>query len=156
MLVANAIKIFIVVCVTTILALASATSGPGILKDVQGYDGGEAVDPVLLSNFTIDLHKTVALSIHGGQKLFFATEESKAAYVQNPRAYWLTPYDTFDHPGGMPDVKDSTMLCPSSGEEMVIGMSTPRVVHRSGQAIYFCCYGCLSKFFADPSTFFER
>ena len=132
----------------------SISATPSIFLDMQGYDGKNAFDPVLLSNFTIDLHQTISLDIHGGQKLFFATVESKTAYIQNPRAYWMLPYDKYDHPEGMPNVQDSIMLCPNSGEKMTISMSTPRVVHRSGQAIYFCCYGCLSNFHADPTSFF--
>ena len=129
---------------------------PGILKDIQGYDGQLAVDPVLLSNITIDVKNSVHLAVHGGQKLFFETEGSRDAFKLNPRAYWMTPHDEYSSPKGMPDVRDSKMLCPSSGEEMVIDMSTPRIIMRNGQALYFCCWGCLSSFWNDPNSFFEE
>ena len=43
-------------------------------------------------------------------------------------------------------------LSPYSGEEMVIDMKTPRVVHRGGQNVYFCCFGCVATFSADPAS----
>lgn len=138
-----------------VLTVSSFALGiPGVLKDVQGYDGKDASDPVLLTNFTIDLKKSTHLTVHGGQKIFFSSEESMAAYVGNPRVYWMSPFDALTSPKGAPDVRDSKMLCPSSGEEMVIDMQTPRIYMRNGQALYFCCWGCISAFWNDPQSFF--
>lgn len=131
-----------------------ALSVPSVLKDVQGYDGKDAIDPVLLTNFTIDLKKSTHLTVRGGQKIFFSSEESMAAYIVNPRVYWMSPFDALTSPKGAPDVRNSKMLCPSSGEEMIIDMQTPRIYMRNGQALYFCCWGCISTFWNNPQSFF--
>ena len=55
---------------------------------------------------------------------------------------------------GLPDLRNQTLECPYSGEKMVIDMQTPRVVHKFGQPIYFCCWGCINHFWADPASAF--
>ena len=147
--------IFIVELLAVLLIFVTfASSVPGFFKDAQGYDGKEATDPVLLSKLTIDIEKSTHLTVHGGQKIFFASKESMAAFVASPRIYWMSPFDALQSPKGAPDVRNFTMLCPSSGEEMTIDMQTPRIYMRNGQALYFCCWGCLSTFWNDPQSFF--
>ena len=41
-----------------------------------------------------------------------------------------------------------------SGEKLVVDMQTPRVVHKFGQPIYFCCWGCINHFWTDPASAF--
>ena len=45
------------------------------------------------------------------------------------------------------------MECPGSGETINVSMSTPRVVQRYGQSVYFCCNGCMMGFWMDPTKF---
>ena len=121
------------------------------------YDGKKAHCPVLLVDLSIT-NTTTHLAFDGGQKLFFGSEDAKSAYMANPRAYWMSPYDmpNMDQMNGFPDVTGSTFLCPFSKESMNIGMQTPRVFHRSGQAIYFCCFGCVQKFWYEPESIFSE
>ena len=42
--------------------------------------------------------------------------------------------------------------CPRSGENITVDMKTPRVVHRHGQSVYFCCFGCVTAFWMDPTS----
>ena len=109
--------------------------------------------PVLYTNITIG-KTTDSVSIKGGQKLFFGSKDAATAYVLNPREYWLSPHDIpdLDQAAGYPDVRGSTFICPCSGEKIVIDMKTPRVLHRNGQAVYFCCFGCVQRFWADPDS----
>jgi YHS domain-containing protein len=92
-----------------------------------------------------------------GQKLYFATEVAAAAYRKQPRDYWLAPTDkplpAPDGMRGLPDLRGLNVSCPRSGEVMVIAMDTPRVMHKHGQNVYFCCFGCVSAFWTDPSTY---
>ena len=39
-----------------------------------------------------------------------------------------------------------------SGENITVDMKTPRVVHRHGQSVYFCCFGCVTAFWMDPTS----
>lgn len=118
------------------------------------YEDTTALCPVLYSNLTLSSSATVPhVNIKGGQQLFFESERAKIAYMRNPRQYWLSPYDmpNLDHMQGAPNVMKKTIYCPITDEEVEVNMQTPRVLHRNGQAIYFCCWGCLQKFWADPS-----
>ena len=122
------------------------------LVEEQYYDL-DTKCPVLYTNITIGKN-TNSVSIKGGQKLFFGSKDAVTAYEVNPREYWLSPHDMpdLDHAAGYPDVRGSTFFCPCSGEKIVIDMQTPRVLHRNGQAVYFCCFGCVQRFWADPDT----
>ena len=83
---------------------------------------------------------------------------------------------------GLPDLRNTTVQCPLSpasadgrcffspnrarpkidpaglrrfsGEKLVVDMQTPRVVHKFGQPIYFCCWGCINHFWTDPASAF--
>jgi YHS domain. len=46
-------------------------------------------------------------------------------------------------------------MCPGSGEELQVSMKTLRVVQKHGQAVYFCCNGCLTGFWAAPEKYLE-
>mmetsp|Transcript_48952 Transcript_48952/g.98493 ORF Transcript_48952/g.98493 Transcript_48952/m.98493 type:complete len:155 (+) Transcript_48952:79-543(+) len=116
-----------------------------------------ATCPVTLVNITID--KAATLDFENGQKLYFGSEDAALAYNTNPRAYWLSPWELplpgSDGKVGIPNWMGEIFYCPYSNETMVIDMKTPRMIHRGGQNIYFCCYGCIASFWTDPSTAFE-
>ena len=99
---------------------------------------------------------TPAVAFHNGQRLFFADAAAAKTYVDSPRDYWLAPHEMplkgIDGKRGLPDFRNETMQCPSSNETMVISMRTPRVVHRGGQNVYFCCFGCVMGFWTDPNS----
>lgn len=117
----------------------------------------KAICPVTGRNFTIT-SDTAALEFNNGQKLYFASQEAAEAYGTNPRAYWLSPFEMPmtmpDGARGLPDLRGSTLLCPFSGETIDVGMKSLRVDHRYGQAVYFCCHGCVTRFWSDPQSVF--
>lgn len=108
---------------------------------------GKTIDPITKN--------TPSVEFTHGQRLFFATEVAAKAYVESPRDYWLAPHDLplpgVDGKRGLPDLRNETRLCPSSGENITIEMQTPRVVHKHGQNLYFCCFGCVMGFWTDPA-----
>ena len=76
----------------------------------------------------------------------------------SPRDFWLAPHD-LPLPGpdgmrGLPDLRGTTVSCPRSGEAFNVSMQSPRVVHKHGQSVYFCCFGCVSAFWTDPKSLF--
>ena len=54
---------------------------------------------------------------------------------------------------GLPDLRGEEVTCPRSGEVFKVDMKSPRVVHKHGQAVYFCCFGCVTAFWQDPAPF---
>ena len=56
------------------------------------------------------------------------------------------------HSRGLPDFRGQAFKCPRSGENITVDMKTPRVVHRHGQSVYFCCFGCVTAFWMDPTS----
>ena len=97
---------------------------------------------------------TPSVAFLNGQKLYFSSTTAAVAYRANPRNYWLAttdmPLPGMDGMRGLPDLRGKTLQCPRSGEKMVVDMKTPRVEHKHGQAVYFCCYGCVTAFWKDP------
>lgn len=93
-----------------------------------------------------------------GQRLYFASAQAAAAYRAAPLDYFLAPHDKPlpppDGMRGLPDLRGEHLTCPRSGEDVHVGMATPRVMHRHGQAVYFCCFGCVSAFWTDPAAYF--
>lgn len=61
---------------------------------------------------------------------------------------------TPDGARGLPDLRGTALHCPYSNETINVSMKSLRVDHRYGQAVYFCCHGCLTSFLADPTTAF--
>ena len=55
---------------------------------------------------------------------------------------------------GLPDVRGQILHCPRSGEALNVSMQTPRVMMKHGQAVYFCCHGCVAAFWRDPAALF--
>ena len=124
------------------------------LKDVN-TTGLYATCPVTFVNIT-NLDQAHFLEFDNGQKLYFGSQDAVEAYKLNPKAYWLSPFELplegMDGKVGVPNFQGQTFYCPYSDEEMDIDMKTPRVVHRGGQNIYFCCFGCIATFWTDPAT----
>mmetsp|Transcript_25613 Transcript_25613/g.49865 ORF Transcript_25613/g.49865 Transcript_25613/m.49865 type:complete len:340 (-) Transcript_25613:211-1230(-) len=102
--------------------------------------------------------KTATVEFNNGQKLYFSSEEAAKEYRTSPRDFWLAPHDTplsgVDGARGLPDLRGAHVQCPMSGENMTISMRTPRVDHKHGQAVYFCCHGCITAFWRDPESLF--
>ena len=91
-----------------------------------------------------------------GQKLYVADAAAAAAYRAAPQAFWLSPHESPlpmpDGMRGLPDFRGQAFKCPRSGENITVDMKTPRVVHRHGQSVYFCCFGCVTAFWLDPTS----
>ena len=117
----------------------------------------QALCPVTGSNLTIT-DTTPALNFKNGQKMYFASEDAVQAYRKNPRAFFLSPFESPlpmpDGARGLPDLRGSTLYCPYSNETIDVGMQSIRVDHRYGQALYFCCHGCLTSFWSNPGSAF--
>ena len=94
-----------------------------------------------------------------GQKLYFSSENAASLYRNNPRNFWLSPHELplkgVDGKRGLPDMRNATVFCPSSGEKFTVTMSTPRVIHRYGQNVFFCCFGCVAGFWTKPESMIE-
>jgi YHS domain-containing protein len=110
------------------------------------------------NNITVDGFSP-SLDIANGQKLYFSSVLASEKYKKNPRDYWLGPNDQatilpgVDGKRGMPDFRGQIFYCPRTNETLNISMSTPRVLHKWGQSIFFCCFGCVTTFWTDPSSF---
>ena len=116
-----------------------------------------AICPVTGQNITIS-DDTPTVEFKHGQKLYFQSKLAAEAYRKDPRDFWLSPRELplpgLDGKRGLPDLRNETLYCPNSGEEMVISMKTPRVIHRYGQNVYFCCFGCVTSFWTEPEALF--
>ena len=101
---------------------------------------------------------TPALEFKQGQKLYFSSKDALSSFIAQPRDYWLAPHDMplpgADGMRGLPDVRGEILHCPRSGEAMNVSMGTPRVMMKHGQAVYFCCHGCVTAFWRDPKSYF--
>ena len=101
---------------------------------------------------------TPAVAFKNGQQLYFHTADAATAYRYAPRNYWLAPTDmplaAPDGMRGLPDLRGQTLLCPQSGENITVAMQSIRVDHKNGQAVYFCCHGCVMSFWTDPASMF--
>lgn len=144
-----------------ILLRGLAVSAAGL--DLYSKDGpppgptDEAWCPVTGKHLTIT-STTPAVEFQNGQKLYFASDAMAQQYKTNPRAFILSPHElplaAPDGMRGLPDLRGTTLLCPFSGEDIHVSMQSLRVDHRYGQAVYFCCNGCLTNFWADPQSAF--
>ena len=130
-------------------------------RDADGPPPGPknlAFCPVTGQNLTLT-SDTPSLTFTNGQQIYFASGADAGKYRASPRDYWLAPHDMplpgIDGMRGLPDLRGETRYCPRSNETIVIAMQTPRVVHRHGQAVYFCCFGCVTAFWREPSMYFE-
>lgn len=140
-------------------ALSDSIPDP-IVKATMGPPPGpnnSARCPVTGVNLTIT-SATPFVAFKNGQRLYFASKVSASAYSANAKAYWLSPFESPlpapDGPRGLPDLRGSTVHCPYSNEEILVGMKSVRVVHRYGQAVYFCCHGCIASFWSNPQSSF--
>lgn len=101
--------------------------------------------------------KSQFVAFNYGQKLYFASAEAATAYRKAPNDYWLGPHELpeegMDGMRGLPDVRGQIMYCPRSGEQLNISMQTPRVMQRHGQAVYFCCHGCITAFWRNATEY---
>lgn len=116
-----------------------------------------------VTGYNMSTTQMYPLGLKNGQTLWFSDKDAAQKYGVNPRAYWLSPEDMTPEQGlldmpdmgrGLPDMRNQTLECPYSDEKMVINMQTPRVQHKFGQSIYFCCWGCIHSFWADPASAF--
>jgi YHS domain-containing protein len=103
---------------------------------------------------------TPSIALLKGQKLYFSSEGAVAKYRNSPRDYWLAPHD-LPEPGmdgmrGLPDFRGQMLACPRSGMGLNVSMQTPRVMQKYGQAVYFCCHGCVTAFWRDPASLFAN
>ena len=99
---------------------------------------------------------TAVVSLKHGQTLYFSSPDAALKYISSPRDYWLSPHEKplpgMDGKRGLPDLRNSTVSCPNTGMNLTVGMGTPRLIHRYGQNVYFCCFGCVTQFWTDPSS----
>lgn len=107
---------------------------------------------------------TPSVAFKNGQRLYFSTAQAATYYKDEPREFWLGPFDTaFILPGldgkrGLPDLRTlntgKELHCPFSNEAINVTMASPRVLHKWGQNLFFCCFGCITGFWADPASAF--
>lgn len=148
---------FMVACGLSVVS--SAESYPWRMQDgpPQG-PSNKAICPVTGMDLTIT-DKTVSLKFKNGQKLYFVSRDAMEGYRKNPRAFLLSPFEAPlpmpDGARGLPDLRGSTLYCPFSNETINVGMKSMRVDHRHGQAVYFCCHGCFTRFWSDPQSSFD-
>jgi len=113
--------------------------------------------PVTGANVTIR-STTPYLALKNGQRLYFSSSSAASTYREKPRDFWLAPHDMplpgSDGMRGLPDVRGQNMRCPRSNESLTVTMQTPRVVQQHGQAVYFCCWGCVTAFWEHPEAYF--
>ena len=123
----------------------------------------EAYCPVtglLISDITNSAHYLDYESL--GQKIYFANEGAIQAFILDPRAYLLNPYDLppegDDAKRGIPDLFGQTLICPVSNDTIaaVDQMTTVRSMYRHGQMVYFCCYDCWVSFIRDPGLYISQ
>ena len=103
-------------------------------------------------------HSTTFVDFRYGQRLYVLNEASAAMYRNEPRRYFLGPYDEplegKDGYRGLPDMHNQTVRCPVTNTSFVVKqMSSPRIMMKNGQFIYFCCMDCMMKFFKDPGKY---
>ena len=95
-----------------------------------------------------------------GQELYFSSVAAAKTYATDPRGYWLAPHDTplqgMDGKRGLPDLRGTNQSCPESGETFIVNMQTPRVIHKHGQNLYFCCFGCVAGFWTSPEDVINK
>ena len=130
-----------------LLADVSAQPPPGPRNKAICPVSGDAI---------IIISSTPTVNFINDQQLFFSSETAATSYMKSPRDYWLAPHDLplegIDGKRGLPDLRNETRRCPFTNETMTISMQTPRVIHKHGQNVYFCCFGCVTSFWTDPST----
>jgi len=130
--------------------------GEDALKGPPPGDNTTARCPVTGDNVTRADSKFY-LPIRNGQKLHFATESARDAYVKNPHVFFLRPVEEAPCSGGCPDMRGEQVTCPSSGSTFTIGMNKGfRMNHRYGQAIYFCCNGCFGSYWRNPAGLWDK
>jgi len=116
-----------------------------------------AICPVEGININITA-STPAVDFVNGQKLYFGSAAAATAYRESPKSFWLAPFDVPlampDGARGLPDLRNTTLRCPNSGEAMLISMASVRIQHKHGQNLFFCCYGCIAMAWHDPKAFF--
>ena len=138
--------LFLVTCA------ALALGGPPPLGPTD-----RAICPVEGTNITIT-SSTPKVEFKNGQKLYFGSAAAAIAYKESPKSFWLSPLEEplpgMDGARGLPDMRNQTLRCPSSGESMHIDVHSPRIVHRNGQNLFLCCYGCIAALWRTPTAFF--
>ena len=141
-------------CLAVLAVLACASAGPPPLGPTD-----RAICPVEGTNVTVGAANAHHVAFKNGQRLYFASAAAATAYRESPKSFWLSPFDSplagMDGARGLPDMRNQTLYCPSSNESMLISVHSPRVVHRHGQNIFMCCYGCITAMWRDPTGFFE-
>ena len=141
----RAVLVLAAACVVSLTLAMGPPPGP---KNI-------ALCPVTGKNMTITAD-TPVVEFKNGQVLYFSSSEAAEKYRKQPRDYWLAPHDVplpgYDGKRGLPDLRGEIRHCPYSNETMTIDMPTPRVIHKHGQNLYFCCYGCLTSFWTDPAS----
>jgi len=115
-----------------------------------------AICPVSGAHLNVT-QSSVKIYFKFGQALYFKGVKEASMYKSSPRDYWLSPHEMplegVDGIRGLPDLRGQARQCPRTNETTAITMQTPRVIHRHGQAVYFCCFGCVVSFWKDPSVY---
>ena len=103
-------------------------------------------------------HSTTFVDFRYGQRVYVLNEASAELYRKEPRKYFMGPYDEplegKDGYRGLPDMHNQTVRCPVTNTSFVVKqMSSPRIMMKQGQFVYFCCMDCMMKFFKDPGKY---
>ena len=94
----------------------------------------------------------------GGQRLYFSSERAASMYRHRPRRFWLAPNDLplkgEDGYRGLPDMHNQTVRCAVSNTSFVVKqMDSPRMMHKGGQFVFFCCNNCWMSFWKSPGKY---
>ena len=99
--------------------------------------------------------KTVAVTFRAGpggfesgQKIFVASEDAAAALKARMAEYFLQGADLplAEYHGGLPEMRNHTVMDPCSGGAVSVDLHTPRVQFRHGQNLYAADYRCINTF----------
>ena len=106
----------------------------------------------------LDLHSAAYVEMKYGQKIYLKNEEAANKYLAHPRKYWMSGFDLplrgRDGERGLPDRHNQTVHCPVTNTTFKVKqMESPRLMHKGGQFIYFCCYDCLVTFWREPANY---
>ena len=114
----------------------------------------EAFCPVTGQKLKIDA-KTVAVTFRAGpggfesgQKIFVASEDAAVALKARMAEYFLQGADLplAEYHGGLPEMRNHTVMDPCSGGAVSVDLHTPRVQFRHGQNLYAADYRCINNF----------
>ena len=114
--------------------------------------------PVTNTKLHLDTNAHTIVELQYGQKIYVINQAAASMYRNEPRKYFMSPFDKplegTDGYRGLPDQHNTTVSCPITNTSFTVKqMSSPRIMMKHGQFIYFCCMDCMMKFFIAPGKY---